>query len=81
MTSIAKFSLKKAVCLAITYCNASIVVKILYSLTPGDVNGWCGCRARLSEAEAWQVRKQSEVDLTSLRQCLAQAENNLTEAQ
>lgn len=38
-------------------------------------------RARLSEAEAWQVRQQSEEDLTSLRQCLAQAESNLSEAQ
>ncbi|KAG0721670.1 hypothetical protein GWK47_046009 [Chionoecetes opilio] len=38
-------------------------------------------RTRLSEAEARQVRQQSQEDLTALRQCLSQAENNLTEAQ
>ncbi|XP_063860929.1 rootletin-like isoform X1 [Scylla paramamosain] len=38
-------------------------------------------RTRLSEAEARQIKQQSQEDLTSLRQCLAQAESTLTESQ
>ncbi|MPC51150.1 hypothetical protein E2C01_044990 [Portunus trituberculatus] len=38
-------------------------------------------RTRLSEAEARQVKQQSQEDLLSLRQCLAQAESTLTESQ
>lgn len=38
-------------------------------------------RTRLSEAEARQMKQQSQEDLTSLRQCLAQAESTLTESQ